>query len=227
MKFVPPNYGLSRFSSLDVWHHPAETDEVVTTVASLVSDVADKMESEVGHELSSPLHLCIYRTNGEACGALGRDVPATMLMAPCIGPDRSLIVCQSPQADPRNGDWRRMQRHLAHELAHVMLADLTGGASSLGDGGRLIRVRPWFDEGFAEVAAAFVCARRDIIESYEAASPGDPWDEEELDGALTDIASPRRSEAFAEAVRRIHVRCRGGTLREVFHSALQVAPRTA
>jgi hypothetical protein len=224
MEFVPSGYYSLRLLTAEIWHHPDEVPDVAATLAALVSDTVAALRSELGHTLSCSLHLCVYRTNDDAAAALGRRVPATMLMAPSLGPDCSLIVCQSPEVDARNGDWRRMRRHLAHEAAHVMLADLTGGKRILGDGGCSIRVRPWFDEGFAEVAAATVCARPDIIEQYLAAPSDCTWNEEELDVALNDIGSLRRPAAFAEAVRRVHARCRGGTLRDLFQGALTAAP---
>jgi hypothetical protein len=224
MEFVPSGYRSRRWSAVEVWHSPEEGTDVVATLAALVSEIVSAVESELGHLLSCPLRLCVYQTNDDATAALGRSVPATMLMAPRIGSDWSLIVCQSPEVDPQNGDWRRMRRHLAHEVAHVMLADLTGGRRILGDGGRSIRVRPWFDEGFAEVVAAAVCARPDIIEQYLAAPSDGTRSEDELDSALNDIGSPRRPAAFAESVRRIHAGCRGRTLRDVFHGALTAAP---
>jgi hypothetical protein len=106
----------------------------------------------------------------------------------------------------------RLPADLAHQLAHVMLADMTGGTRMLGDGGRSIRIRPWFDEGFAEVAAAVVCARPDIIEHYLAVPSQPDWCEDELDAALNDLVSPRRSSAFAEAVRRVWAALRSGQL---------------
>lgn len=219
MEFVPSGYRSSRLSAVEVWHHPMEEPDVVAKLASLVADVATALESELGYVLSCPLCLCVYWTNDDAAAELGRNVPTTMLMTPRIASDGSLIVCQSPAVDPRNGDWRRMRRHLVHEVAHVMLADLTGGTRILGDGGRSIRVRPWFDEGFAEVAAAAICARPDIIEGYLAVPADGTWSEDELDAALNDIGSWRRAAAFAEAVRRIQACRRGGTLRDVFQGA--------
>jgi hypothetical protein len=224
MQFVPSAYHSDRQSAIEVWHHLEEAAEVVATLAAHVGDVSAALQCELDHPLSCALHLCVYRTSDDAAAALGRNVPTTMLMAPRIGPDWSLIICQSSQVDPRNGEWSRMRRHLAHEVAHVMLADFTGSTRILGDGGRSMRVRTWFDEGFAELAAAVVCARQDIVAGYLAAGSKAPWSEEELDAALNDIASPRRPAAFAEAVSRVQVLCRGGTLRDVIHNATALAP---
>jgi ferredoxin len=217
MDFVPSEYRSFRSASVAVWHHPEEKTDVVTALAALTGNLIAAMEVELGHRLSCALDLCVYHTNDDAIAALGRNVPATMLMAPRLGPDWSLIVCQSPNVDHRNGDWPRMRRHLAHEIAHVMLADLTGSTRRLGDDGRSMRVRAWFDEGFAEVAAAVVCGRPDIIEQYPAATSQAAWSEDELDAALDDIGSPARPAAFVEAVRRVQAGLRSRTLRDAVH----------
>ena len=223
MDFVTPGYRPSRLSGVEVWHHAEEAADVVARLALLVCDVAAAMEVELGCKPSCTLRLCVYHSNDNAATALGRNVPPTMLMAPRLASDWSLIVCQSPKVDPRNGDWPRMRRHLAHEVAHVMLADLTGGTRKIGDGGHSLRIRSWFDEGFAEVAAAVVCARPDIIERYLATPSETAWSEDELDAALDDIGSPRRPAAFAEAVRRVQAGYRGRTLRDVVHEMEAVA----
>ena len=224
MDFVPPGYRSHGPSAFEVLHHPDESPDFVNELASLIVGVADIMHADLGHRLSCSLNLCVYRNSDDAAAALGRTVPTTMLMAPRIGPDWSLIVCHSPEADPRNGDWRRMRRHLAHEFAHVWLADFIGGMRVLGDGGRLSKVRPWFDEGFAEMAAAHVCARPEIIERYLATPRDGEWNEDDLDATLNDIGSPRRPAAFAEAVLRMHARSNDRTLRDVLHDVPTCRP---
>lgn len=224
MKFVPSDYRSISASDVEMWRHPSEPDGVVTRFGLLASAVLEAVTLELDHAPSCALHLCIYRTNEDACVSLGRKVPSTMLMAPQIGGDWSLFVCQSPNVDPRNGDWERMQRHFAHELAHIGLADLTGGTKTLGDGGRRCRIRPWFDEGFAEIVAATVCKRPDIIERYLAIPASDLWSADKLDAALNAIGSSTREAAFAEAVRRVHTVCQGRPLAEVMRTASAVAP---
>lgn len=214
MENVPPGYGSSRLSSIEVWHHPDEGRDLLREFASLLAGLVADIEIEVRHALGCALGLCVYRTNDDARAALARPVPPTMLMAPRIAPDLSLIVCHSPAADPRNGDPSRMRRHFAHEIAHVVLADRTGGRRTLGDGGRLAKVRPWVDEGFAEVVAAVVCRRPDLVAPHMAAA--EPWDEDELDAVLNDVGSLRRAAAFAEAVRRFELFRGGRSLGDLF-----------
>lgn len=84
----------------------------------MVDDALRAIERLLAYRLRRELHVVVYGSNEEACRALDRRVPPTMLMAPLHTHELALIALQSPSVDPRNGDRERMRRHLGHVQAH-------------------------------------------------------------------------------------------------------------
>jgi hypothetical protein len=119
-----------------------------------------------------------------------------------------LIVCASPSVDVRNGDADRMLRHLAHEIVHCCVAEVSGSTKELGDGNVGRRVPAWLDEGLAELVAIEVADRFDILRSAEqqVASFRPGWTEDDVSRALDELDSSQRSRAFAWAVLRVKER---------------------
>jgi hypothetical protein len=98
-----------------------------------------------------------------------------------------------------------MVRVLAHEIAHLVNAEVSGSRKILGDGNRDRHIASWLDEGLAVVVASKVAGRPEMIdrclESMPKAEQG--WDDDRLNRALDALDGPERAAAFALAVRRV------------------------
>lgn len=114
-----------------------------------------------------------------------------------------MIVAQSPDAVPRNGNELRMRRQSCHELAHVLAAECTGSLKRLGDANRNMRLAPWVDEGFAVVAAARTANQLAVLETARKRYASAQLSDLELDAALVDVAATQRDLAFALATVRV------------------------
>jgi hypothetical protein len=134
--------------------------------------------------------------------ALDRTVPGTMLLAPYMGPKASLIVCASPRVDVRNGDRDRMLRHIAHEITHCFVAEVSGSTKELGDRDVGRRVPAWLDEGLAELVSLAVSGREDGAAS-QAPAVVPCWSEDDVNARLDALDSPDRTAAFAWATARV------------------------
>jgi hypothetical protein len=144
----------------------------------------------------------MFHSLSEMQDALDRPALPTMLMAPYLGADASLIVCASPSVDDRNGDAGRMFRHLAHEVVHACVAEVSGSTKELGDGNAGRRVPPWLDEGLAELVSLTVSGR--LWASASAAGATLPaWSEDDANARLDALDAPDRAPAFAWALARV------------------------
>lgn len=184
---------------------------------ALVPECLRSLESILDHQLRRPLHVVVYASNDDARFSLERDVPASMLLAPYHTHDAAVIVAQSPDADPRNGNELRMRRQFCHELAHVLAAECTGSLKRLGDGNRNMRLAPWVDEGFAVVAAARAANQLAIVETARKRCAGAQLSDRELDEAFLDHAATQRDLAFAMATVRVLEAVERHGIRFVFH----------
>ncbi|HEX6838937.1 MAG TPA: hypothetical protein VF334_20300 [Polyangia bacterium] len=172
-------------------------------IAALVDDAVRAVERLLAHRLTRALHVVAYASNEEACRALDRRVPATMLLAPLHTSTLALVALQAPSVDPRNGDVQRMRRLLCHELAHVLVAERTGSVKRLGDGNRGMRVSSWVDEGLAVCVAAAAAQQPDVIDAALERSAAAALSEDALAAAFDDLTSRDRDAAFAVATARI------------------------
>jgi len=141
-----------------------------------------------------------------------------MLLAPLHTPELALVALQAPSVDSRNGDARRMRRHLAHELAHVFVAERTASVKRLGDGNRGMRVQSWVDEGFAENVAAALDDERQVVDAALARSARTTMTDDTLAAAFDDLASTTRDDAFAVATARMWRAVQAHGFRFVFAS---------
>jgi len=197
MQYVPERYRSTTRDEIVLW----SCDGTEPVLAPLLVESRRAIERLLEYRLQRTLHAVVYATHDEARRALDREVSPDGLLAPLHTPALALIAWQSPAADPRNGDRVRMRRHLAHELGHVFTAERTGSVKSLGDGDRGMRIAPWIDEGFADVVAATVADRPDVIE--RALANADSRTDEQLAAAFRDLGSPDRAVASAIATARM------------------------
>jgi hypothetical protein len=197
--FVPRTHVATPAQRATIWKASAgQTECWEPYFDGLVADV----EVHLSFELRGPLHVVVYSSNEEACSNLGRAVPGNMLLAPVLSAQASVIAVQSVAVDSGNGDLPRMKRHLCHELTHVLVAHRTRSEKRLGDGGVNMHVASWVNEGFAECVSATVCGQpqqlaRALGRASGMRAVGD------LDAALDDLLSARRSAAFAVATARV------------------------
>jgi len=201
VRYVPRTYRCRRHDRFGLHHHPDEADDVVARTEEDVSFACVWLRDALDFRPVRSLHVCLYHSHEEAVSSLRRDVPGNMAMAPFSTEEASLIVIQSPACHPMNGDRTRMRRLLVHELCHVFVREKTGSVAMLGDDLRDLRIRPWLDEGLAEVLSRRAVGR-------ESPCPGsgtgdEDWSLEEIDRHLCDLGSARRSEAFARAEQRV------------------------
>lgn len=197
MRYVPDEYRSVACDDIVLW----SADGTEPLIAPLLVQVRRSIEELLEYRLRRALHAVVYATNHAARRALDREVAPGALLAPLHTPELALIAVQSPAADRRNGDPVRMRRHLAHELMHVFTAERTGSVKFLGDGDRGMRIAPWIDEGFAEVVAATVAERPDLIDA--ALANTEQRTDEQLAAAFRDLESPDRAVAFAVATARM------------------------
>jgi hypothetical protein len=174
-----------------------------SVAATLAPGCLDGIEQLLQFRLERTVHVVVYGTNADARAALDRDVAPTMLLAPYHANDESLLALQAPSVDERNGDERRMRRHICHELAHTFAAERTGSLKRLGDGNRDMRIESWVDEGFAVVLASRVADQPDVIEAALRNAAIANLSSDEITAALDDLSSPNRRAAFALATVRV------------------------
>lgn len=85
----------------------------------------------------------------------------------------------------------------------------------LGDDDVGMRVRPWLDEGVAEIVSAEVCDRHDLVAAALDRATRTPFVSlAEVDAALRDLDSPNRALAFPVATALVHALGGAGS---VFH----------
>jgi hypothetical protein len=199
MTYIPARYSSFRHGRIVFWGHERSEAIAVELLPASLERIAVLLE----YPLRRELHVVVYATNADARSALRREIGSAALLAPLHEPELAMIALQSPTVDPRNGDPRRMRRHLCHELAHVFSAERTGSVKHLGDGDRGMRLVSWVDEGFAESVAAMTSDRHDIIEQAMALSAARGLSDEELAAAFHDMGSRDREVAFAVATARV------------------------
>jgi hypothetical protein len=182
-----------------LWGH----DGSDTFVAALIPECIEGIERLLELQLRRAVHVVVYATNAEARRALDRDVASDMLLAPFHASDVALLALQAPTVNPRNGDERRMRRHLCHELAHIFAAERTGSVKRLGDGNRGMRIAAWVDEGFAEVLASRVAGQPEVIDAALQNADTTTLGDDEIAAAFDELSSPNRRAAFALATARV------------------------
>lgn len=196
---VPAHYRSTTRGKVVFWGH---RDSEVLAI-DLVPPALVRIELLLGHHLERTLHVVAYSSHAEARAALNRPIGVCGLMAPLQTEACAMLVLLGPNVDPRNGDRRRMHRHICHELAHVFAAERTGSVKHLGDGDRGMRLASWVNEGFAENVAATAAERPDIIEAAVQRCSGLAMSSEAMDAAFADLESAQRSLAFAFATARV------------------------
>jgi hypothetical protein len=196
---VPAHYRPKMRGKVVFWGHLDSESLAIDVVPPALA----RIEQLLGHHLERRLHVVAYSSHAEACEALNRRLSVCGLMAPLHTETYAVLVLIGPNVDPRNGDRRRMYRHICHELAHVFSAERTASVKHLGDGDRGMRVRSWVNEGFAENVAATVAERPDIIEAAVHGSAGLTMSPEAMDAAFRDLESADRALAFAFATVQI------------------------
>lgn len=101
-----------------------------------------------------------------------------------------------------NADHERMRRIFVHELCHLFVRESTGGEVIQGDGLSDLAVRPWLDEGLAEVLSwRGVGARRTFVVNQR--DGAEAWPVAELDKHLAALSSNLRGAAVDVATRRV------------------------
>lgn len=216
MKHIPPNY-LARVGVVTLWHAPVEPSHHLDALAESTGLARSTVSELLAFDPTRPLHVCMCNSHDVMQEALGRSVPPTMLMAPYLGDDASLIVCGSPSIAPRNGDAGRMFRHLAHEIVHAFVAEVSGSVKELGDCNVGRRVPAWLDEGLAELVSLTVSGRdpKDLLEVPEAVAG---WTESDVNERLDALDSGERELAFAWALGRVQAMTRDVGIAGLFAS---------
>lgn len=227
MRFVPEDYvAVERTeggASVEFYSHPEEPRENVQLLLNLGIRAFQGVCKELNFSPKRLVCFCMFHSREAMTSALGRDVPVGMLMTPWMSQRESVIVFQSPAIDQMNGDPKRMLRHLAHEVVHALVAEVTHSEKLLGDDNNDMRIKPWQDEGLAEVVAALVSDRREIIEaSIQSAAlrnstESDGFSLGKLDEQLVDIHSPERGDAFRVATGLVWKES-GGDVSTYFHN---------
>ena len=214
--FVPRQHLAQECSGYRLWHHRDERPEDLEFVKGVVSFAVSWLLEELAVQPRRTLHVCLYHANEEAQAHLNRDVPGNMAMAPFSSAEASLIVIHSRRVHPMNADFDRMRRVLVHELCHCLLREKTGSSVMLGDDLRDMRVRPWLDEGFAEVMSWRAIG--ESVPRIGAVSAGAPSSLDELDRNLNDLSSAKREAAFVEVARRVQMLTKRLGVRGVFEN---------
>lgn len=201
-KFVPDTFVSRTTEGIVLWCAPCEPTCNVDALATVVTSARSRVSELLGFVATRPLHVCMYHLLTVMRNALDRTVLGTMLLVPHMGPDASLIVCASPRVDAQNGDRDRMLRHIAHEITHCFVAEVSGSTKELGDGNEGRRVPAWLDEGLAELVSLAVSGREDGAASHvPAVVPG--WNEYDVNARLEALDALDRPLAFAWATERV------------------------
>jgi hypothetical protein len=200
--FVPANYRRCSCDDYDLWHHWDEPPEHLGFIKDALGFSIEWLSEALRFQSERPLHVCLYHHNDQAVASLQREVPANMAMAPCSTRQAAVITIQSPCAHPLNADHERMRRIFVHELCHLFVRESTEAEVILGDGLRDLAVRPWLDEGLAEVLSwRAVGARPPFVRNQR--DGAEAWLVAELDKHLSTLSSNLRGAAFDEATRRV------------------------
>jgi hypothetical protein len=205
LPYVPVSYVPREQERSLIWHHPTEPIELLEPIGRTCDRACESSGELLGFVPHRRLHLCLFHTEGAFQVALERPLTASWFLAPFHSETDSLIVCTSPSAYPKNGDPRRMLRVLAHEIVHCFNHEASRSTKILGDGNRDRHIPSWLDEGLAEVVAARVTARPELIDCHlqRGQAPEQSWNDDRLNQALDTLDSQERGTAFALAVRRV------------------------
>jgi hypothetical protein len=193
--FIPERYVRRECAGFGLWSSPEESPLDLDFLADVVLHARTWLEDVLAFVPKRSLHICVCANNQTARASLDRPVPANMATAAFTSREASLVVVQSRRAHPSNGDGERMRRVLVYELCHVFARERTGSRQVLGDGKRDLRIRPWLDEGFAEVLS---------LMAVGAALPGArasdaDWTYDALDEHLCALSSESRELASISA----------------------------
>ena len=211
--YVPARYRPRALGSVVVWSAAATPD-----LDEPIAGAFDRTTALL-HVPERRVHFVVYDSPEDSARVLGRQVHPAALLAPLHEPDRALVALHAPHAHPRNRDPARIDRHLCHEIAHVLVAEVTGSVKRLGDGNRGMKVAPWVDEGLAECTAALASGQHGLLERAAARSAAVAMSIDEVNAALCDLDHPDRSAAFAHATAAVWRAARQYTLPVVFQRA--------
>jgi hypothetical protein len=208
--YVPQGYVRRAARGFVLWHSAEESARHVRALEEATGGALSAARALLEWINRRVLNVCCYHDATAARRALDRDVSPTMALAPYAGPEASLIVVQSSNVDPRNGDRDRMLRIVAHEITHQFVFEATGSRKILGDENRDVRVPAWLNEGLAEVAGYLAVGNENALAEIERRCESMPrqLNSAEIDRALDDFSSPYRPDAFAAATAAVwgHVR---------------------
>jgi len=230
LPYVPSDYrhGTHAFSvgEFYVSYHPSASFETVATAVELIRAALERTCALLDYFPKRRQNFCIFESVEAMRSALQRNVASGMLMVPYASNTDSLIVWHSGEGAPESSDAGRMLRHLAHEISHGFVAEITDSLKTLGDSNREVHVEPWIDEGFAECVAARVSGRDDIVITAQKALATNPGvSTNDLNKDLCDLNSPGRGEAFKYATALVLER-NGGRLAECFRKIGTAAKQT-
>lgn len=196
LPYIPRTYRSTESAPCTFWTSPHEADEHLRRLRSWTLDATLFLSEALGLRAARRLHVVSFQTNEEARRSLGREVPATMALAPYAGDTDCLVVVQSAGADPQ-----RMGGILVHEIAHQLIAEKTGSTKLLGDENRFMNISTWLNEGLAELLRFQFLHDEARIEGalgeFERRRDALTW--REVDRLLDDLDGTRRADAFVRA----------------------------
>jgi len=222
--YLPTTYTSSSFDNVVVHHVPAEDATHVQMIAKLAQQAMGFVQQETSFIPSRQIHICLYHTNAEAQHQLQRNIPPTMAMVPFSGREAGLIVLQSPDAHPLNGERERMLRLLAHECTHLVIAETTGSLKVLGDGNRSMRISTWINEGFAELLGHRAIGAIDRLEAAQKRFRNAKCYHsfKALSDLLDGLDHPARSDAFDHATAAVNLLVNRFNLEYAFPGILSI-----
>ena len=201
LPYIPAAYRRVLVAEHPVFVGPSETESHVAFLRRLIPDALRGLRALLEFDPRREIAVCCYATNEDAVNALGRQVNATMALAPFADTDRGLVVVQSGTVHSLNADRTRMLRVLVHELTHLFVLEVSDSTKLLGDANAGRSVPAWLDEGLAEVCSCLAvgaASKLDVVIDRASAIPM-PMTFSEVSLRLDELDSTARQDAFVQA----------------------------
>lgn len=199
---VPERFHRHVAGRATVWAAPGAP---VGEVTEWIAFAADAVPMHLGHAPSRRWHFAVSGSPAETHEISRRDLPPTFLVAGWHDEQDALVLLHAPDLHPRNRDPERMRRLLCHECSHLLVAERSGSKKVLGDGDVGMCVRPWLDEGIAQLVSAEICARNDLVAAALDRAPRTAFASlDDVDTALRALDAQDRGLAFDVATALVH-----------------------
>jgi len=224
LPYIPPDYETIVHHDVRFCFSACEAEGDRKLIKDVSVAALDYVTKALAFKPIRQTYVCCYHTRDDATRALGRNVPASMAMAPYASETCGLVVIHSPSLHPTNQDTRRLRRILAHELCHLLVAERSASTKILGDDNGNMHVSAWLNEGLAEVIGFKAIADEHrltvLSEAFQASQAYHTFGT--LSQWLDDLDHDARSQAFEHGTGAVEQLCEHLGIEAVFNQICQI-----